>query len=81
MKITKYITAAICVLLIVGTLPSIALIIGGLAAGKVDDTNYFVGKLIIYLVIVAALATVSWKLIRSARNNGREDERNGVEHE
>ena len=48
---------------------------------KVDDTNYFVGKLIIYLVIVAALATVSWKLIRSARNNGREDERNGVEHE
>jgi len=66
-KVLKYLGSLICILLIIGTLPSIGLIISGLNAGRVDDASYFVIKLIIYLLVVILLAVVSWMLFRSAR--------------
>ena len=68
MKWLKYLGAAVCVLLIAGTLPSVYLIARGLVAGDVDEPFHFVGKLILYIAIVVVLAFVSAKLYSSARN-------------
>lgn len=67
MKWLKYFGVALCVLLIVGTLPSVYLIAKGLFVGQVDEPIYFTGKLFAYIVIIVALVVVSTKLIKSAR--------------
>lgn len=71
MRILKYVGAAVCILLIIGTLPSVTLIINGLVADRVDDAGYFVGKLTVYLLMIALLAVASWWLLRSARKRER----------
>lgn len=67
MKWLKYIGVALCVLLIVGTLPSVFFIAKGLIVGQVDESTYFVGKLFAYIAIIVALAFMSAKLFKSAR--------------
>ncbi len=67
MKWLKYIGVAVCVLLIVGTLPSVFFIAKGLIVGQVDEPAYFVGKLFAYIAIIVVLAIVSAKLFKSAR--------------
>lgn len=66
MKWMKYLGMFLCVLLIIGTLPSVFMISRGLIAGPVDDVAYFVVKLLIYIAIIIALAFVSVRLFRSA---------------
>jgi membrane protein implicated in regulation of membrane protease activity len=67
MRWLKYFGAGFCVLLILGTLPSIYLIVVGLTAPDVQDSMYFVGKLVIKVVISIVLAAVAVKLIVSAK--------------
>jgi len=52
MKWMKYLGMFLCVLLIIGTLPSVFMISRGLIAGPVDDVAYFVVKLLIYIAII-----------------------------
>jgi len=67
MKWLKYIGIFLCVLLIIGTLPSVFSISKGLVTGPVDDPIYFVGKLAAYLGVIGVLAFISVKLFRSAK--------------
>lgn len=67
MKSLKYVGAVVCVLLIIGTLPSVFLIANGLIVGQVDQPTYFVGKLVAYVAIIAVLAIASVGLFKSAR--------------
>lgn len=67
MKWMKYTMAMLCVLIIIGTLPSIYMIAKGLLLGVVDDSVYFGRKLIIYLAIIVGLGFMSFMLVRSAR--------------
>ncbi len=68
MKWLKYIAVAVCVLLIVGTLPSVFFIAKGLIIGQVDEPVYFTGKLFAYIVIIVVLTITSVKLFKSARS-------------
>ena len=67
MKFLKYSGVVLCVLLIVGTLPSVFLIVNGLLVGQVDQPAYFMGKLIAYIAIIVVLAILSAKLLKSTR--------------
>lgn len=58
----------LCVLLILGTLPSVYFIVKGLVVGQVDEPAYFLWKLIAYIVIILVLVVASMKLFRSASN-------------
>jgi hypothetical protein len=66
MKVMKYLGMFLCVLLIIGTLPSVVMISRGLIAGSVNDLAYFVVKLVIYIAIILALVFLSVRLFRSA---------------
>jgi hypothetical protein len=70
MKWLKYFGAIVCVLLIIGTVPSVLLISKGLLAGGTSNWWYFFGKLSAYLVIIVVLIVISMKLIKSAKNIG-----------
>lgn len=67
MRSLKYIGVVLCVLVIIGTLPSVYLISKGLIVGRVDDPIYFAWKLAAYIFIIIALTVVSVKLFKSAR--------------
>lgn len=67
MKWLKYLGVAVCILLIVGTLPSVFLITKGLIVGQVDEPAYFMGKLFAYITIIVVLAVISAKLFKSAQ--------------
>jgi hypothetical protein len=71
-KVTIYLkwsVAAACVLLAVGTLPSIWLLSEGLIDGAVStaDRKHFEWKLAVYLVEVVALLVVALFAVRSAK--------------
>ena len=67
MKWLKYTGAVLCVLLIVGTLPSVVFIANGLVVGEADEPIYFLGKLFVYVAIIVVLAIVLAKLYKSAQ--------------
>ena len=68
MKSLKYTGAIVCVLLILGTLPSVFIIAKGIVVGQAEEPVYFVGKLIAYVVLIILLAILSMKLFRSAQS-------------
>jgi hypothetical protein len=68
MKWLKYFGSALVFLLIVGTIPSVLLITGGLIAEGSEDLWYFFGKLVVYLLIIIMLLFVFIKLVQSARS-------------
>ena len=67
MKWLKYICALLCILLAVGTLPSVFFIGKGLVVGQADEPIYFLGKLLAYIAIIVVLIVISMKLLRSAK--------------
>lgn len=67
MKWAKYFFAVLFIVLIIGTLPSVVLIAKGLINGQADNSSYFIGKLVGYLVIIGLLAFASIKLIKNAK--------------
>lgn len=70
MKWLKYFGSAVCVLMIIGSLPSVYLIASGLMSGQVDEPIYFLGKLLAYIVVMVLLALMSVKLFNSAKKCG-----------
>lgn len=66
MKGIKYLGMILCILLIIGTLPSVFLISKGLIAGPVDDVGYFLVKLCSYIAIILVLAFITIRLFKSA---------------
>ena len=69
MKWLKYAGAIVCVLLILGILPSVYMIAKGILSGPVEDPAYFGGKLLIYVVMILGLGFLSFKLLISARKH------------
>ena len=67
MKWLKYFGSVVCVLMIIGSLPSVYLIASGLISGQVDEPTYFAGKLLAYIVVIVVLALLSVKLFNSAK--------------
>ncbi len=67
MRWLKYSGSAVCVLLIIGSLPSVYLIAIGLISVKVDEPTYFAGKLLAYIVVIIVLARMTTKLFNSAK--------------
>lgn len=66
MRWGKYIIASIFLLLAVGNIPSVYLIVLGLLSGTANEPLYFIGKLLIYLIltiiyIFIALKLINWK--------------------
>ena len=69
MKALKYTGSVVCVLLVIGTLPSMYLIAVGLTTGAVaeGDSPHFGWKLAAYFVEVVLLGFGAWWLAKSAR--------------
>jgi len=67
MRWLKYSGSAVCVLLIIGSLPSVYLIAIGLISVKVDEPTYFAAKLLAYIVVIIVLALMTTKLFNSAK--------------
>jgi hypothetical protein len=74
MRLTKYIVSLVGVVLALGSLPSIYLIVAGLAGGAVIDGEqaYFIGKLVGHIVAACLLSYGSYRLWRSASGRKRD---------
>jgi hypothetical protein len=70
MKITKYIFAIILLLLSIGEIMPIYLILSGILSGQADgEITYWIGKLIVHIVITLVMFYIGLKLIRNAQDN------------
>ncbi len=68
MRWLKYAGVVVCVLLIIGTLPSVYFIGTGLTGTQVEDPIYFIVKLLIYVAMIFGLGIAAVKLYRSAKS-------------
>lgn len=67
----KYLAAVVCILMAVGSLPSLFFLIQIVAAGQSDDLTYFSGKLLAYFLVIVLLIIASVKFLKSARKPAR----------
>jgi hypothetical protein len=66
-KVFRYSLAAVCVVLVIGTLPSVYLIAAGLAGGGAGTaTAYFAGKLAAYVLEIVVLSYLAWRLVKGS---------------
>ncbi len=70
MKSSKKIFVVLCILAILGTIPSIYFILTALIEGNVIDAEkqYFVNKLLFYIFEVLVVLFILFKLIQKKRN-------------
>ena len=71
-RVFRYVVATICVLLAIGTLPSVYFLSVGLASGGLSEYGaYFLGKLIVYIVEILVLSYIAWRLFSGPRTQNR----------
>ena len=68
MEWIRYIGAILCILLAIGTIPSVFLIAEGLIDGQTSDFVYFAGKLAMYVIIILLLLFLSVKLLKKPKS-------------